>query len=267
VLFAALVAIAFHANAASAQLINALGNAVPLNPVDDTYAVTLGVKFWSSEPGTITGIRFYRAVASPGGYIAKLYSANGTLLGSATIARESGPLPGWQVAEFASPISIAANATYIASYYSPVGGGAWDVYGLAQGVTNGSLTFPASSAIGGNGVYNYGNVFPSSVYMASNYYVDIEFVPAASTPHLVLSFDPPAPRVPSNAAAGSVVATIVPSWSDGTPFTGTLAFAPPYSNAQGVFAISGMDLIINPSGPGVASSDNNAFDITIVATQ
>jgi Domain of unknown function (DUF4082) len=112
---------------AFAQTISIFGNAVPNNQIGgDGNAVTLGVKFWSSEPGMIVGIRFYRAVASPQGYAAQLYSADGTLLGSATIAQESGPLPGWQEAHFASPISISANTTYVAAYYCSVGQGPAD---------------------------------------------------------------------------------------------------------------------------------------------
>jgi hypothetical protein len=78
------------------------------------------VKFWSSEPGAIQGIRFYRAAVSSQGYVAQLYSANGTLLGSVSLAQESGPLPGWQEADFAGRISISPNTTYIVSYYYPV---------------------------------------------------------------------------------------------------------------------------------------------------
>jgi hypothetical protein len=259
--------IAIGGSAASAQSLNIFGNAVPNNPIDDGNAVTLGVKFWSSQPGTISGIRFYRAVQSPQGYVAKLYSADGTLLGSATIAQESGPLPGWQEADFASPIPISANTTYIAAYFSPVGHGAWDANGLSQGATNGPLTAPAGSAAGGNGVYNYGNVFPGSSYEDSNYYVDVAFALAAPAPYLTLSFDPPNPSITSSAPLGSVVAAIIASWSDGSPFTGTLSFAQPYSNDQGVFAIAGKNLIINPSGPGVSSDANNTLNVTVVATQ
>jgi hypothetical protein len=258
--------IAIGGSAASAQSISIFGNAVPINPIDVPDAVTLGVKFWSSQPGTISGIRFYRAVHSPQGYVAKLYSADGTLLGSATIAQESGALPGWQEADFASPMSISANTTYIAAYYCSVGQGAWDVNGLRYGVTNGPLTAPASSAAGGNGVYNFGNVFPNSSYEDSNYYVDVAFVPAAATPYLTLSFNPPNPSIATSAPLGSVVATITASWSDGSPFTGTLGFAPPYSNDQGIFAISGNNLVINPSGPGVSNA-NTTQNVTIVATQ
>jgi hypothetical protein len=61
---------------------------------------------------------------------------------------------------------------------------------------------------------------------------------------------------------GSFVATIVPGWSDGSPFTGTLSFAPPYSNDHGTFAISGNSLIVNPSGPGVSSSADTIQNVS-----
>ena len=268
VLLGASLVIAISGSVASAQSITIFGNAVPSNPIDGTNAVTLGVKFWSLEPGRISGIRFYRAAVSPQGYVVQLYSADGTLLGSATLAQESGPLPGWQEADFASPISISANTTYIAAYYCAIGQGARDAYELRYGVTNGPLTAPASRAVGGNGVYNYGDVFPTSRNEASNYYVDVAFEPATGTsPYLVLGFNPPNPSITSTTPLGSVVTTITASWSDGSPFTGTLYFGPPYSNDQGVFAISGNDLIIDPSGPGIAADANTVLNVTIVATQ
>jgi hypothetical protein len=120
-----------NGGASVAQSVTIFGDAVSKNPIDDALAVTLGVKFWSSQSGTISGIRFYRAVPNPLGYVASLYTANGTLLGQAWIAQESGPVPGWQEADFASPISISANTTYIAAYYSSMGQGAWDANQIA----------------------------------------------------------------------------------------------------------------------------------------
>jgi hypothetical protein len=264
-IFGMLFAVLVSGGECSAQSISIFGNAVPKNPIDDGLAVTIGVKFWSSQSGTISGIRFYRAAVSSQGYIAKLYSAGGTLLGSVNLARESGPVPGWQVANFASPIPISANTTYIAAYYSPVGRGAWDEWGMNNGVTNGPLTAPASSAAGGNGVYKYKNAFPSNSNDASNFYVDVLFTPTGRS--LALNFNPPNPSITSGAALGSVVATITPSWSDGSRFTGALSFAQPYSNDQGAFAISGNNLIVNPSGPGLSAYPNTVQNVTIVATQ
>jgi hypothetical protein len=90
-------------------------------------------------------------------------------------------------------------------------------------------------------------------------------IPIGTT--LTLSFSPPNPSIPANAPLGTVVTTINPTWSDGSPFTGTLSFGPPYSNDQGVFAISGSNLVVNPNGPGVSSDANTTLNVTIVATQ
>jgi len=84
---------------------------------------------------------------------------------------------------------------------------------------------------------------------------------------LVLNFNPPNPNIPANAPLGSAVATITPTWSDGSPFTGSLSFASPYSNDNGIFAISGRNLIINPSGPGLSADANTVQNVTILAVQ
>jgi len=63
--------------------ITIFGNAVPQNPVIADSAVTLGVKFYSTQAGTITGSRSYRGHTDPSGYTVELFSSSGTLLGSA----------------------------------------------------------------------------------------------------------------------------------------------------------------------------------------
>jgi hypothetical protein len=251
--------------------VNIFGTAVPANAVEADYsAVTLGVKFWSSQAGTISAIRFYRGATSASGYVARLYSAAGTMLGSVALAKESGPVPGWQTAVFAAPVSIAANTTYVAAYYTPNGKYADGYYGLQNGVTNGPLNVPASSTVGGNGVYYYGLGFPRSTWEASNYYVDVLFTPAGqppiSSPVLSLSFEPPSPSIPNTTPRGATVATIIPTWSNGQPFTGTISIG--NSNPAGVFAISNNNsLIISLSGPGVSGAGGTVEQVTIVATQ
>ena len=253
------------------SLNNIFGNTVPPNGAAADYrAVTLGVKFWSSAGGTISGIRFYRGAASPAGYIASLYTAEGILKGSVTLAKESGPVPGWQTAIFPKPIPITANSTYIASYYAPTGQYAYQHYGLRTGAANGPLNVPPSSTVGGNGIYTYAFAFPTLSYEASNYYVDVLFMPSApipAPPILSLSFEPPNPTIPSNTAKGATVATIIPSWSNGELFTGTLSFGSPNFDASGAFAISGNKLIINPLGPGLDASGGTIEHVTVDATQ
>jgi hypothetical protein len=253
---------------ASAQTVSIFGNPTPANPTEADYnAVTLGVKFWSSQAGTISAIRFYRGATSPTGYVARLYSASGQILQSVTLSKESGPVPGWQTAVFPTPITITANTTYVAAYYTPNGQYADAYYGLSNGIVNGALHVPASSSVGGNGVYYYGLGFPRYTWEASNYYVDVSFSPTVQAPVLSLSVSPANPSIPNTTQLGATVATITASWSNGQPFNGTLGFGPPYSNAGGVFAISGNSLIVNPKGPGVGGAGGTVEQVTIVATQ
>src|SRR5689334_7323252 len=81
----------------------------------DNSAVNLGVEFRSDQAGFITGVRFYKGASNTGTHIGNLWSATGTLLGSATFTNESAT--GWQQASFGAPVQIAANTTYIASYF------------------------------------------------------------------------------------------------------------------------------------------------------
>jgi Domain of unknown function (DUF4082) len=251
---------------ASAQTISIFGNSVPQTPADpDTSAVTLGVKFWSTQAGTVSGIRFYRGAANSNGYTVKLFTAGGSLLASAKASTDTCRVPCWEQVNFASPVSLAANTTYVAAYYTSNGRYADDTYGLTNMKTNGPLTAPASSAVGGNAVYAYSTGSPNQTWYASNYYVDVLFTPTG--PSLVLNINPAAPSISSTAPLGSVVATINPTWSNGSAFTGTLSFAQPYSNDNGIFAISGNNLIVNPSGPGLSADANTVQNVTIVATQ
>ncbi len=107
-------------SSASAQLTLMQATQTPVT-VDsgDGQAVELGVKFRSDTNGTVTGLRFYKASANTGIHVGHLWSSTGTLLGSATFSGESAS--GWQQVNFATPISVAANTTYVASYFAPAG--------------------------------------------------------------------------------------------------------------------------------------------------
>ena len=86
---------------------------------DDSTPVNVGVKFQASIPGTVTGIRFYKASANTGTHIGELWTATGQLLASATFTNETGS--GWQEVDFSQPVAIDANTIYIASYFAPNG--------------------------------------------------------------------------------------------------------------------------------------------------
>ena len=140
----------------------------------DTAQVNLGVRFTSSSAGTITGIKYYKGANDTGTHTGSLWSSTGTLLATATFTNETAS--GWQTVTFSNPVAITAGTTYVASYHS---NGHYTYTGnyFTTARVNGPLTAPASN----NGVYTYGtgNLFPTSTFGATNYWVDVLFSPAS----------------------------------------------------------------------------------------
>jgi len=153
-------------------------SAAPANGADpENLAVNLGMKFKSDSAGKITGIRFYKSSTNTGTHVGTLWSSTGTKLGQVTFSGETAS--GWQQANFATPIAISANTTYVVSYLAPKGHYAGDNGAFSSQVDSAPLHALADGASGGNGVYAYGStsVFPTSTYGATNYWVDIVFTP------------------------------------------------------------------------------------------
>ncbi|GAA4229771.1 hypothetical protein GCM10023075_37960 [Streptosporangium album] len=146
----------------------------------DPQASTAGVKFKATTAGTINGIRFYKGAQNTGTHTGSLWTSSGQLLASATFTNETAS--GWQQVNFPTPVNIAANTTYVASYHSTSGYYSVTRPYFTTQYTNGPLTALANGAEGGNGVYKYGatNAFPTSGYQASNYWVDVVFTPSNS---------------------------------------------------------------------------------------
>jgi len=142
----------------------------------DTQKVELGMKFRANVAGTVTGVRFYKGSQNTGTHIGHLWSNTGTLLASVTFSGETSS--GWQLASFATPVSINANTTYVISYVAPGGHYSDDTGFFTSAVTNGPLTALKDGTDGVNGVYKYGSkVFPNTGYQSSNYWVDVVFKP------------------------------------------------------------------------------------------
>jgi hypothetical protein len=138
----------------------------------DTSAVNLGLQFRANASGRVIGVRFYKFVDNTGSHIGSLWSSTGTLLATGTFTNETAS--GWQELDFSSPVTIAANTTYVVSYHTDVGHYAFTSNGLSSAVTNGPLTALAS---GGVYAYGSGNAFPSDSFNASNYWVDVVYSP------------------------------------------------------------------------------------------
>jgi uncharacterized protein (TIGR03437 family) len=145
----------------------------------DTQTVELGMKFRSSQPGSVTGVRFYKGSQNGGTHVGHLWSNTGTLLASVTFTGETAS--GWQLATFASPVTISANTTYVISYQAPSGHYADDTGYFSSALTNGPLTALKNGQDGSNGVYRYGkNLFPNATWQSSNYWVDVVFKPTTA---------------------------------------------------------------------------------------
>jgi len=148
-------------------------------------SVELGVKFRSDVAGTIKSIRFYKAATNTGTHTGTLWTSTGTQLATATFTGETAS--GWQQVNFSSPVAIAANTVYVASYHAPSGHYSADLnYFLTAGIDNAPLHALANGVSGPNGVYSYGaaSIFPNQTWNSTNYWVDVVFQ-ASAPPTLV----------------------------------------------------------------------------------
>ena len=181
--------------------------------VDDAANLELGVKFRASADGTITGIRFHKSPKNTGAHTGTLWSAAGTQLATGTFSGESSS--GWQTLTFATPVAVAANTTYVASYHTTTGYYSATINGFSGAVTKGPLTALRSGEDGPNGVYRYGDRAFPTLGGDANYWVDVvyEFPPDDTSPGVT------GPSPASGATGVPAGAGVRVSFSE--PITGT----------------------------------------------
>lgn len=99
-------------------------------------------------------------------------------------------------------------------------------------------------------------------------HVSVAAVPIAPAPVLSVSFAPVSPVLNLPVSNGDVVATIVVTWSDGTPFVGSVSFTSPNFDHNGDYAISGdgSNLIVNNAANLNALGAVTVEHVTIMAT-
>ena len=138
----------------------------------DTDAVELGVRVTPTEPGAITGVRFFRRRGGPGHLQrdAVVERRRRAATGQVTVDAS-----GWQIVQFAEPVQVLPGQVYTASYLAHSGRYPVTRYAFSGPVTNG----PLAAAAGSNGVYVYGGGFPTqpAPVASSDYLVDVSFVP------------------------------------------------------------------------------------------
>lgn len=161
----------------------------------DSSNIELGLKFKSDVAGYVTGIRFYKGPQNTGTHTGSLWDSSGKLLGGVSFANET--KSGWQTANFTTPVSIAANATYVVSYHAPKGHYSLGPDYFKNGAyTSGHLTALGFSASNPNGVFakSTGPTFPTQNGDGDNYYVDVLFSAKLINPQ-------PAPAAPTGVTA------------------------------------------------------------------
>ena len=180
--------------------------------------VELGMQFTSGVSGTVTAIRFFKSAANSGTHTGSIWSAAGVLLGSVTFTGETPS--GWQQMNLPSPVIIQPSTSYVVSYYAP----------MSHFAADQNYAWPVNSsplqALGSFYVYGSTAIFPTQNYNATNYAVDLVFVPTAVVsvpPSVVLAWatvttgTAPAPaswRVYRN---GTLLATVTQqSYTDAT---------------------------------------------------
>jgi hypothetical protein len=181
-------------------------DAAPTVPAaDDAEAVELGVRFHADVAGTVVGVRFYQGAGNTGTHTGSLWDAAGNRLSTARFPDSTAT--GWVTAQFTPPVIVKADTTYVASYFAPHGHYAADQDYFVTDRTRGPLTAPRE----GNGAYVYGasGGFPTDSYKATNYWVDVQFVAAPTTP--------PSASPSASAGPSSPPASTSPSASAGAP--------------------------------------------------
>jgi hypothetical protein len=173
----------------------------------DGDPIETGVKFRSEAAGWITGIRFYKGGLNTGTHVGHLWTGDGTLLAEATFTDETAS--GWQQVTLSPPVAIAADTTYVASYYSPSGYFAIDPgFFTSNGVDNPPLhALQAGGANGPNGVYLYSATgFPTAGNTA-NYWVDVVFAAEVDTTAPTVTGRTPAPNATDVPVTADVTVT------------------------------------------------------------
>ncbi|HEV8633696.1 MAG TPA: DUF4082 domain-containing protein [Chloroflexota bacterium] len=157
------------------------GAPAPVSFIGAADPIELGVKFRSDVDGYVTGVRFYRGVNNAGPHTGRLWLLTsptaGVLIATTTGSVDVAP-PGWKMLLFPAPLTIKANAVYVASYSAPGGGYAYTQQFYAQSRRYGPIEAIANGGLfGGNGVFGGSGGFPFSSSEATNYWVDVAFVP------------------------------------------------------------------------------------------
>jgi hypothetical protein len=182
------------------------------------WSYELGVKVRVDQPVQLTALRFYKSPQETGGHVGKVWTASGTELGRVSFVAETAS--GWQHQALETPLSLEADTTYVVSVNQNSHFGMTDA-GLQNQIISGPLS---SVADGQNGVYGASaGLFPTQSWNSSNYFVDLEVMPAGLAPPPGVSSTTPADGAMNVARTTTVRATFTrplnPATVNGSNFT------------------------------------------------
>jgi hypothetical protein len=140
----------------------------PRSSDNDDYE--LGVRLTFGQAGHISAVRYCKTPGESGVRTGRVWSSSGTLLASATFTNET--TSGWQQANLATPVAVAAGQTFVISVNSPADGGyAYLNRGFSSALTSGPISAAAEAGVFSDTPGN----FPTRTYQFSNYYRDVVF--------------------------------------------------------------------------------------------
>jgi hypothetical protein len=251
----------WHANA---QNTITLGETARLGYLDNGNANLLLAQgpYGLTQAATIQSLSFY-VVTAAGQIRLGVYDAgpNRDCKGGSLKAQTNGFSPktnSWNTANVISQVQLPVG--YYCLAYLPSSNNLSFTKGLTNGISevNFSQSFVPLPA-------KFSSSPAADPYHWSFY---ATLAPVNAPPTLNIAFNPPNPTIPANSSPGAVVAAINVTWSNGQPFTGTVAFGPPNGSDVGIFAIDGnFNVIVASNGPGVAGDGNTVQNVTVVATQ
>ncbi len=171
----------------------------------DTRAVTVGTVVRAERTGRITGIRFYKRAGNTGKHTAGLFSDDGSMAITGTFSKET--KTGWQTWSPKTAIWVRKGAVFTVAVHMP----------RARYAAVSNYRWPAKSRslTGMRGVYSYGPklAMPAEVWESSNYFIDVLFVPNASSAPPTASPKPTASPTASPKPTASPTASPKPTAS------------------------------------------------------
>jgi hypothetical protein len=193
---------------------------------NEAGGIEVGMRFKVSQPGYISGARFYKVAGMAGVHTASIWSSLGNRLATATFSSESAA--GWQEISFA-PIAVTTGPAYTVSVFMADGNYAASSNYFNVPIVNEPLSAPqdgqAWDGLGhsNQGVYDASGVsaYPNGSFNATNYWVDTVYVSSTSQMAPTVTAKYPAAGATNVTVSDAVTATFDKSLNPSTVSSST----------------------------------------------